>query len=499
MVISFGASAGAGASSSGHGHGHEGHVHVQSAVDASIVAMTNHALTRTLRDDPTTGNLSLSQNLIITLILPRPHYYYKPITSSSFPIHNWTTSLPQPYPTLSYQPMLTVLIVTHLPSAAAIYTFGSALAESSSSSSSSSSGVGGSGFRNVMELAGLDTLQTTLESTDWKVVTDAELPGLERRIQEMLKAIESYEVPDLDEGGGSTSSKPKSNTSSSSKDKRKAQRGNSKNTTATADNAVSMRLLADDFMTLPLDSIPNYASLVPRMLSIETMQETLHNHEYRSMSAVSKDFYTLLNNGCTVTPMGSSTWRDAQELAKLFERVKAASLVNHAGGTGGSGGSGGTKKSSHSSAAAAAATIEPVVGTGGTLIVVRTGANTGNQASSSSSSSSKGSSSSSSSSSSSAGKATTITCSCCQSVYHVTGWPTGASIGDVSSSTTTTTGTTATTTAAAGTWSLVSGAKITLSAADRRLDCIWALKQMQSDGNFQYSLPSDYIPEHRER
>ena len=55
MVISFGASAGAGAASSGHGYGHDGHVHVQSAVDASIVAMTNHALTRTLRDDPTTG------------------------------------------------------------------------------------------------------------------------------------------------------------------------------------------------------------------------------------------------------------------------------------------------------------------------------------------------------------------------------------------------------------------------------------------------------------
>ena len=50
-----------------------------------------------------------------------------------------------------------------------------------------------------------------------------------------------------------------------------------------------------------------------------------------------------------------------------------------------------------------------------------------------------------------------------------------------------------------GEWSLVPGAKITLSAGDRRLDYAWALKQMQSDGNFLFSLPSDYIPEPRER
>ena len=130
-----------------------------------------------------------------------------------------------------------------------------------------------------MELVGLDTLQATLghSDTDWKVVTDEELPGLERRIQDMLRAIESYEVPDVGEGGaGASKPKPKPTISSSSataKDKRKSQRGTNKSTSsssaATTEDTTSMRLLADDFMELPLDSIPNYASLVPRMLSIE--------------------------------------------------------------------------------------------------------------------------------------------------------------------------------------------------------------------------------------
>ena len=44
-------------------------------------------------------------------------------------------------------------------------------------------------------------------------------------------------------------------------------------------------------------------SLFPSFL-LQTMKETLQRHEYHSMSAVAKDFYTLLNNGCTVTPMG---------------------------------------------------------------------------------------------------------------------------------------------------------------------------------------------------
>ena len=67
MVLSLATTSGASSSSSSssnEGQG-QGQGHVQSAVDASIVAMTNHALTRLLRDDPTTGNSSYP-NLIIT-------------------------------------------------------------------------------------------------------------------------------------------------------------------------------------------------------------------------------------------------------------------------------------------------------------------------------------------------------------------------------------------------------------------------------------------------
>ena len=214
---------------------------------------------------------------------------------------NLTLPQLQPFPQLNPKSTLPYL-PANVPTPAAIYLFGSAMAESSSSSSSSASsssssrtrGGGsssggsssggnssdGQGFRNVMELAGLDALQATINTSDWKVVSDDELPGLERRIQDMLRVIEEFEVPDIGDRSGdrtpgsssSIKSKPTATTSASTKDKRKTSRGNNKNTASGKqhdENAVSMRLLAEDFMELPLDSIPNYASLVPRMLSIE--------------------------------------------------------------------------------------------------------------------------------------------------------------------------------------------------------------------------------------
>lgn len=42
-----------------------------------------------------------------------------------------------------------------------------------------------------------------------------------------------------------------------------------------------------------------------RLLSMETMRNSLQNHEYRSMAAFEKDFYELLNNGRFVTMEGS--------------------------------------------------------------------------------------------------------------------------------------------------------------------------------------------------
>jgi Bromodomain len=40
---------------------------------------------------------------------------------------------------------------------------------------------------------------------------------------------------------------------------------------------------------------------VKRLLSLETMSQSLQAHKYRSMASFERDFYELLNNGRAVT------------------------------------------------------------------------------------------------------------------------------------------------------------------------------------------------------
>lgn len=42
-------------------------------------------------------------------------------------------------------------------------------------------------------------------------------------------------------------------------------------------------------------------SYVKRLLSLETMSQSLQAHKYRSMASFERDFYELLNNGRAVT------------------------------------------------------------------------------------------------------------------------------------------------------------------------------------------------------
>ena len=44
-----------------------------------------------------------------------------------------------------------------------------------------------------------------------------------------------------------------------------------------------------------------HRSYVKRLLSLETMSQSLQAHKYRSMASFERDFYELLNNGRAVT------------------------------------------------------------------------------------------------------------------------------------------------------------------------------------------------------
>lgn len=89
-----------------------------------------------------------------------------------------------------------------------------------------------------------------------------------------------------------------------------------------------MRELCADFAEVPsLEDIPDYNKHVRKVLSLEVLRSNLTAHEYRSMAAFSKDFYSLLNNARSVTLPSSDIWRDSELLAEVFEASKARSLI----------------------------------------------------------------------------------------------------------------------------------------------------------------------------
>jgi hypothetical protein len=110
---------------------------------------------------------------------------------------------------------------------------------------------------------------------------------LERRLKDILNDLEAVEVPDFTDeelyGAGAPKSKQKK----------------------TTPEVRGTRRLVEDFESVPYDAIPEYDTLVPKVVTLETMAETLSAHNYRSMAEFVEDFYTLLSNARSITPAGS--------------------------------------------------------------------------------------------------------------------------------------------------------------------------------------------------
>lgn len=57
------------------------------------------------------------------------------------------------------------------------------------------------------------------------------------------------------------------------------------------------------------------------------MQEKLIKHEYYCLAQFSKDFYELINNARSFSE-DATTWKDAEELGRLFNDLKQSSINN---------------------------------------------------------------------------------------------------------------------------------------------------------------------------
>lgn len=110
---------------------------------------------------------------------------------------------------------------------------------------------------------------------DWFVYNNHLLPQLERRLQDIIRVIESYEVPD---------------------DFSHGRRGRKKSVS-------KHRQLCEDFSDIPEESFPEYSFYVRHILTLEILKSQLQTHHFRSMSAFSKSFYEMINNARAVTPI----------------------------------------------------------------------------------------------------------------------------------------------------------------------------------------------------
>ena len=183
---------------------------------------------------------------------------------------------------------------------------------------------------------------SNLSLGDWAVFDKSELHVLERRMLEVLNAIEVYEVPDVvtDLSQGSSNGiaaatpatpvgkKAKEAKEAKSHEKGKRGRGRGKKSnSADSETDSNTRYLIDDYQEVPISSIiPDYNDYVRRRICFQDIQKKVQNHMYRSMSELSRDYYDLLNNARNVTNQGSQTWPDTAELARIFEEYKLRSL-----------------------------------------------------------------------------------------------------------------------------------------------------------------------------
>ena len=142
-------------------------------------------------------------------------------------------------------------------------------------------------FDSALSMSGL---LVTEGEDEWAVPSsDEEKLCLERRIQDILNILETFEVPksgrvilpDVNIFECKMTSGP---SISKKKDK---------------------NFLSADFVEIPYELIPDYNKQVKRPLSLEILSSKLKRHEYSSMHLLSKDFYEMLTNGRRFTLVNS--------------------------------------------------------------------------------------------------------------------------------------------------------------------------------------------------
>ena len=133
-----------------------------------------------------------------------------------------------------------------------------------------------------------NTLVYVKQKEDSKKFSAATLYILERRLKDILVDILTHEVPE-DSVAAESAPSAATNTSKSKSKSKKAQA------------TVETRRIAEDFEAVPYDAIPDYDTLVSRLVTLDSMEEKLNAHEYRSMQEFCEDFFVLLNNARSIT------------------------------------------------------------------------------------------------------------------------------------------------------------------------------------------------------
>ena len=128
------------------------------------------------------------------------------------------------------------------------------------------------GFENVAPASDPPEDWETLSSAAALAMNPA-FVALERRLQYILSALLDYQVP-VETRKGSKASE-------------------------------AMYNVAEDYLDIPYDGIPDYDSIVRKPISLYKIRQQLQSHEYRSIAAFAADFYEMLSNGRSVTEPGS--------------------------------------------------------------------------------------------------------------------------------------------------------------------------------------------------
>jgi len=210
-------------------------------------------------------------------------------------------------------------------------------------------------------LTAATTLSYKPSKEDARKFSQAGLFALERRLRDIMSEVLAFEVPDEPDAVNSKSSGGSGAGSGGSKSKSKKKKA------ATDTTVANTRRLAEDFESVPYDVIPEYDTLVSKVVTLDSMEESVGAHEYRSLQDFCDDFYVLLNNARSITTpdsivsilfycvlldvlyvahmraypsrgpvcfltapllilITSQTWKDSAQLAELFEVAKARSV-----------------------------------------------------------------------------------------------------------------------------------------------------------------------------